>query len=97
MRRHCTFYCVTLSPTLQEKYEEAECLYRRVLEITELTLGKDHPKYSATLTKRAALQKKARPRVCSRSLCAYHTETDVLILDPCYCLSEVSTVQLEQR
>lgn len=37
------------------KYKDAEPLYRRVVEITEETLGKAHPQYYTTLSNLAGL------------------------------------------
>lgn len=42
-------------PTLQGKYEEAEPLYRRAVEIMEATLGNDHPQYAILLDNLAGL------------------------------------------
>ena len=44
-----------LSPVFQEKYEEAEPLYKRTQEIFEKSLGRDHPNVAAILNNRAAL------------------------------------------
>lgn len=50
--------CVTWAPSPQGKYEDAEPLYRRAMEITEGTLGKNHPQYSTTLSNLAKLLEK---------------------------------------
>lgn len=42
-------------PTPQGKYEDAELNYRRSMEITEATLGRDHPAYSVDLGNLARL------------------------------------------
>lgn len=42
-------------PTLQGKYEDAEHLYRRAMDITGTTLGEDHPQYSMNLNNLAML------------------------------------------
>lgn len=50
----------------QDKYEEAEPLYRRALSIAERTLGKDHPVYSTRLGDLAQLlQQQVRARTSS--------------------------------
>lgn len=41
--------CLSNTTVLYGKYEEDESLYRRALEITNATLGKDHPQLSYTL------------------------------------------------
>lgn len=48
----CSCCYVTWAPTPQGKYEEAEALYLRAMEIMEATLGKE-----ATLSKEATLGK----------------------------------------
>lgn len=40
---------------MQGKYEEAERLFRRALEITERVLGRDHPRLAQALDSLAKL------------------------------------------
>lgn len=71
----------TWAPTPQGKYRDAEPLYRRVMEIMEATLGKDHPQYSTSLSNLGGvLEKQVRAGVFRFVLVAYHAGIDALPL-----------------
>lgn len=73
------FCCIQWGPTLQGKYEDAEPLYHRAMEISEATLGKDHPQYSAILGNLAELLRtQVRPRMCRCTLGAHFAGIDGL-------------------
>ena len=61
--RKATFGCVsTANPPCQGKYEEAEPLYRRALEISEKALGPEHPQTTQILKSYSAfLRERGRP------------------------------------
>ena len=44
-----------LSPVFQGKFDEADPLYLRAIEIGEKTLGPEHPSLATTLNNRAGL------------------------------------------
>lgn len=66
----------------QGKYEDAEQLYRRAMEIVGETLGEEHPTYSIKLSKVAELlQKQVRASVCRGACGANPAGIDVV--PPC--------------
>lgn len=73
---------VTWAHTSQGEYEHAEPLFRRAMEVTEDTLGKDHPQYSVRLSNLSGvLREQVRASVCSCTLGSYLAGIDVLA--PC--------------
>lgn len=54
---------------LQEEFDEAERLYRRALDITEKTIGPDHPSYGRKLGNLAILLEKLVREEGSSMIC----------------------------
>lgn len=80
--RPCSCCYFTWACTPRGKYEDGEHLYRRVMEIKEAKLGKDHPEYSTNLNNLAGLlEKHVGISVYRYTLGAYLAGID--LLPPC--------------
>lgn len=81
--QRCSCCFVTGAPISQGRYEDAEPFCRRVMNIAEETLGKDHRKYSINLSNLGwLLEKQVKASVCRCGLSAYLAERNLLSL---YC------------
>lgn len=68
--------------TAQGKYEDAENHFRRAIEVTEATLGQDHPQYSAFMGNLAEMLKaQVRATVFGWTLGVYLAR--IYVLPPC--------------
>ena len=66
----------------QSRYEEAEELQRRTLDIAERTLGKDHPTYTTRLINLGALYSETGDHEAAEPLYAEALEIDERVLGP---------------
>lgn len=71
--------CVPWAPSPQGKFEDAEPLYRRTMELAEATLGNDHPEYPITLSNLVGLlEEQVRATVGCCTLGAYLVDVHAL-------------------